>query len=63
MCQFLKIVPHHNFKPSLVIIMNDGDQYFKKKIIFMFIFIVPHVNTWMIINDIMGAFIMELHSS
>jgi len=25
----------HNFGPSLTIIMNDGDQYFEKKIIFM----------------------------
>ncbi len=25
----------HNFKPSLIIKMNNGDQYFKKKIIFM----------------------------
>jgi hypothetical protein len=25
----------HNFGPSLVIIMDDGDEYFKKKIIFM----------------------------
>ncbi len=23
----------HNFEPSLIIIMDDGDQYFKKKII------------------------------
>ncbi len=26
----------HNFKPSLTIIMDDGDQYFEKKIIFKF---------------------------
>ncbi len=25
----------HNFGPSLVIIMDDGDEYFKKEIIFM----------------------------
>ncbi len=25
----------HNIGPSLIIIMNDGDQYFKNKIIFM----------------------------
>ncbi len=24
----------HNFEPSLAIIMNDGDQYFEKKIMF-----------------------------
>jgi hypothetical protein len=34
-CGILKIVPRHNFEPSLIIIMNDGDQYFEKKIIFM----------------------------
>ncbi len=26
----------HNLKPSLTIIMDDGDWYFKKKITFMF---------------------------
>jgi hypothetical protein len=25
----------HNFKPLLIIKMNDGDQYFEKKTIFM----------------------------
>ncbi len=25
----------HNFEPSLIIIMDDGDQYFEKKIIVM----------------------------
>jgi len=25
----------HNFEPSLIIIMNNGDQYFEIKIIFM----------------------------
>jgi hypothetical protein len=25
----------HNFEPSLTIIMDDGDQYFEKKIVFM----------------------------
>ncbi len=25
----------HNFRPSLTIIMNDGNQYFEKKIICM----------------------------
>jgi hypothetical protein len=26
---------HHNLEPSLIIIMDDKNQYFKKKIIFM----------------------------
>jgi len=25
----------HNFEPSLIVIMNDGVQYFENKIIFM----------------------------
>jgi hypothetical protein len=25
-------VTYHNLEPSLIIIMNDGDQYFKKQI-------------------------------
>ncbi len=29
------IMPCHNFGPSLTIIIDDGDQYFEKKIIFM----------------------------
>ncbi len=34
----------HNFRPSLIIIMNNGDQYFKKKIkLCLKIFIMPHV--------------------
>ncbi len=33
----------HNLDPSLTIIMNDGDQYFEKKIICQKISIVPHV--------------------
>ncbi len=34
MWQFFYCVTCHNFEPSLTIIMNDGDQYFKKKIMF-----------------------------
>ncbi len=32
----------HNLKPSSTIIVNDGDQYFEKKIICPNFFIVPH---------------------
>ncbi len=45
----------HNLKPSLIIIMNNGDQYFENKIIFMSkFFIMPHVkfSKWMAINDV-----------
>jgi hypothetical protein len=34
---------YHNFGPSLIIKMDDGDQYFEKKLSQIF-FIVPHVN-------------------
>jgi hypothetical protein len=44
MWQFFYYATCHNFKPSLIIIMDDEDQYFKKKIISMSKnFIVPHV--------------------
>ncbi len=32
----------HNLRPSLTIIIDDGDQYFKKKLCPK-IFIMPHV--------------------
>ncbi len=32
MWQFFKCAMCHNFKPSLIIIMDDKDQYFKKNI-------------------------------
>jgi hypothetical protein len=32
---FLNCAMCHNLEPSLIIIMNDGDQYFKNEIIFM----------------------------
>jgi len=53
------------FWTSLTIIMNDGNQISKNK------FYVKKTswchmsdyNRWMTINDIMGAIIMDLHSS
>jgi hypothetical protein len=36
MWQFSYHATCHNLKPSLTIIMDYGDQYFEKKIIFMF---------------------------
>ncbi len=35
MWKFFNHATCHNFEPSLIIIMNDGDQYFDKKMIFM----------------------------
>ncbi len=59
----------HNLKPSLPIKMDDGDQYFEKKINFMSkIFIVPRVIFYKMDDnqrhqhDIIGVTIMELHS-
>ncbi len=45
----------HNLEPSLIITMDDGDQYFEKIMIFMSkFFIMPHVkfSKWMAINDV-----------
>jgi hypothetical protein len=46
----------HNLEPSLIIIMNDGDQYFEKNIHFYVQkFSKCHVsnfNKWMTINDV-----------
>jgi hypothetical protein len=36
MWQFFYYATCHNLKPSLIIIMDNGDQYFEKKIIFLF---------------------------
>ncbi len=52
---FKNCVMCHNLKLSLTIIMNDGDQYFKNKIIFMSKNLQCHVsnfNIWMTMNDI-----------
>ncbi len=44
----------HNFEPSLIIIIDDGDQYFKKKIMSKFFHKchMSNFNRWMTINDI-----------
>jgi len=34
-CAIFYCATCHNLRPSLIIIMNDGNQYFKKIIIFM----------------------------
>ncbi len=33
---FFNYATCHNIEPSLIIIMDDGNQYFEKKIIFVF---------------------------
>jgi hypothetical protein len=53
----------HSFGPSLIVIMDDRDQYFEKKsFLCPKIFILPHVkiNRWMTINDFSMASQVQL---
>jgi hypothetical protein len=69
-CGNLYCATCHNFKPLLIIIMNNGNQYFKNKIIFMSKnlhsstcqILIMDDNQWCQ-HDIMNEVIMELHSS
>ncbi len=45
----------HDIEPSLLIIMDNGNQYFEKKknnVQFFSYCHVSYFNTWMIINDV-----------
>jgi len=40
---FLNCATCHNFRPSLTITMNDGNEYFEKENLCSNFFIMPHV--------------------
>jgi len=56
MWQYFYYATCHNFEPSLIIIMNDGVQYFENKIIFYVressYCHMLDFNRWMTINDV-----------